>query len=40
MEPIDLNDPKRHKVIKGAPSDRGMAQDAPGPEVADEEQDK
>jgi hypothetical protein len=29
MEPIDLNDPKRTKLVKAAPADRGVAKDAP-----------
>jgi hypothetical protein len=28
MEPIDLNDPKRTKLVKAAPADRGVAKDA------------
>lgn len=39
MEPVDFT--KRTKVVKAAPSDRGMAQDQPGPEeLSDEAQRK
>lgn len=41
MQPVDLNDPKRYKVEKAAPADRGMAKDAPaGDDVSDTEQAK
>lgn len=40
MEPIDLTDPKRHKVIKGAPSERGTAKEQADVELADKEQAK
>jgi hypothetical protein len=38
MEPLDLNDSKRRKVIKGAPADRGKAQTPPDAEVTDAQQ--
>jgi hypothetical protein len=38
LEPIDLLDKKRHKVVKGAPEDRGMAAEPPTAEKSEEQQ--